>query len=71
VVDLQTITDTELERMHDLGIRGIRLNFQADGKGVDVPGLMASIRTHAARIARFKGWMIQLFVPGLVWDSKC
>lgn len=55
--------------MHELGVRGIRLNFQADGKEVDLVGLMTSIRTAAARIAHLPGWMIQLFVPGFVWDS--
>ncbi|BCS17440.1 uncharacterized protein APUU_10268A [Aspergillus puulaauensis] len=69
VVDVQAIQDTELERMHKLGVRGIRLNFQADGKGVDIPGLMASLRTAAARIAHLPGWIIQLFVPGFVWDN--
>ncbi len=69
VVDLQTVKDTELGRMHELGVRGIRLNFQADGKEVDLVGLMTSIRTAAARIAHLPGWMIQLFVPGFVWDS--
>lgn len=70
VVDVQAIQDTELERMHKLGVRGIRLNFQADGKGVDIPGLMASLRTVAARIAHLPGWMIQLFVPGFVWGGE-
>ncbi|KAL4874263.1 hypothetical protein BJY04DRAFT_225213 [Aspergillus karnatakaensis] len=69
VVDLDTITDDELGGMHGLGVRGLRLNFQADGKRLDVGSLVGTLKTAAERIARLPGWVIQLFVPGWVWDE--
>ncbi|KAL3433826.1 hypothetical protein BDV09DRAFT_171000 [Aspergillus tetrazonus] len=70
VLDLDSITDRELERMHTPGVRGIRLNFQADGKGLDVSCLLNTLERGAERIRHFPGWMIQLFVPGWAWDSE-
>ncbi|KAL4923712.1 amidohydrolase 2 [Aspergillus undulatus] len=69
VVDLHHITDVDLEHMHSIGIRGIRLNFQADGREIDVERLAASLRNAAGRIRQMPGWMIQLFVPGWAWDA--
>ncbi|KAL4764709.1 amidohydrolase family protein [Aspergillus foveolatus] len=69
VLDLDGITDHELERMHTLGVRGIRLNFQADGKGLDVSCLLETLQRGAERIRHLPGWMIQLFVPGWAWDT--
>ncbi|KAL4745954.1 hypothetical protein BDW72DRAFT_207772 [Aspergillus terricola var. indicus] len=69
VLDLDSIADRELERMHALGVRGIRLNFQADGKGLDVSCLLDTLQRGAERIRHLPGWVIQLFVPGWVWDT--
>ncbi|CEL06676.1 hypothetical protein ASPCAL09848 [Aspergillus calidoustus] len=69
VIELESITDRELERMHELGVRGIRLNFQADGKGLDVSRLLDTLQKAADRICHLRGWMIQLFVPGWAWNS--
>ncbi|KAI9932433.1 hypothetical protein MW887_008674 [Aspergillus wentii] len=68
VIDLETITDEELEHMHQLGARGIRLNFQADGKEVDLSKLVALLQQAARRISHLPGWMIQLFIPAWTWD---
>ncbi|KAL4903848.1 hypothetical protein BDW74DRAFT_34395 [Aspergillus multicolor] len=70
VVDLETITDHGLKQMHDLGMRGIRLNFQADGKELDVPGSLDTLQKAASRIRHLPGWMIQLFVPGHAWNGE-
>jgi hypothetical protein len=70
VVELESITDRELEKMHELSIRGVRLNFQADGKCLDVSRLLDTIQKAADRIFHLPGWMIQLSVPGWAWDSK-
>lgn len=70
VLDLDTTTDAQLKKMHVLGVRGIRLNFQADGKEVSVDRLVATLRQTADRIRSLPGWMIQLFVPGWSWDCK-
>lgn len=70
VVDLDTTTDGQLKDMHALGVRGIRLNFQADGKEVSTDKLVATLRQTAERIRYLPGWVIQLFVPGWTWDCK-
>ncbi|RDW74440.1 uncharacterized protein DSM5745_07102 [Aspergillus mulundensis] len=69
VIDLETITDHDLKQMHDLGVRGIRLNFQADGKEMDISHSQITLQKAAARIRHLPGWMIQLFVPGHAWDA--
>ncbi|RAH60659.1 amidohydrolase 2 [Aspergillus piperis CBS 112811] len=68
VLDLDTITDAQLNEMHALGVRGIRLNFQADGKDVDITHLISLLNRTADRIRYFPSWAIQLFVPGWTWD---
>lgn len=65
VIDVDTVTDHRLEEMHQPGVRGIRLNFQADGKEFDVLGTAMQLQKAAQRIRHLPGWMIQLFVP--VW----
>lgn len=70
VLDLDSVSDAQLKEMHGLGIRGIRLNFQADGKEVSTDKLGAALKRTADRIRHLPGWMIQLFVPGWTWDSE-
>lgn len=50
VIDVDNITDQRLEEMHQLGIRGIRLSFQADGKQFDVPSTAIQLQKAAQRI---------------------
>ncbi|KAJ5380608.1 amidohydrolase 2 [Penicillium cataractarum] len=69
VLDLDTTTDAQLKEMHALGVRGIRLNFQADGKEVSTDRLVATLHQTAERIRYLPGWMIQVFVPGWSWDD--
>lgn len=70
VLDLDNTTDAQLKEMHALGVRGIRLNFQADGMEVNTDKLVATLRQTADRIRYLPGWMIQLFVPGWSWDCE-
>ncbi|KAJ6031429.1 amidohydrolase 2 [Penicillium herquei] len=70
VLDLDSVSDAQLKEMHDLGIRGIRLNFQADGAEVSTDKLITALERTAHRIRYLPGWMIQLFVPGWTWDSE-
>lgn len=70
VSDLDKTTDAQLKEMHALGVRGIRLNFQADGKEVNTDKLLATLSRTADRIRYLPGWMIQLFVPGWAWDRE-
>ncbi|CAG7931615.1 unnamed protein product [Penicillium olsonii] len=69
VLDLDSVSDAKLKEMHDLGIRGLRLNFQADGKEVSTDRLRAALTRAADRIRDLPDWMIQLFIPGWAWDS--
>lgn len=70
VLDLKTTSDEQLKEMHELGVCGVRLNFQADGKEVNTDKLVAALNETAERIRHLPGWMIQLFVPGWAWDRK-
>lgn len=70
VLDLDRTTDTELETMHTLGIRGIRLNLQADGKEVCIEKIASALHQAADRIRHLPDWVIQLFVPGWSWDGE-
>ncbi|PYI09507.1 amidohydrolase 2 [Aspergillus sclerotiicarbonarius CBS 121057] len=68
VLDLDNTTDAQLKEMHTLGVRGIRLNFQADGNQVRTAQLVSALYRTADRIRYLPGWVIQLFVPGWTWD---
>lgn len=70
VVDISKITDEELWHMHLLGIRGLRLNMQANGAKVHVSRLKLQIHAAAARIQHLPGWKLQLFVPAYVWSGE-
>lgn len=70
VIDVDSITDPELEEMHHLGARGIRLNFQAGSQEIDVSKVVCLLQQAAQRIRHLPGWMIQLFVPSWMWDGK-
>lgn len=70
VIGVERVTDQELERMHELGVRGIRLNFQADGKDLDIASVQTAMQKGAARIRHLPGWMIQVFIPAWTWDCK-
>ncbi|KAH6887483.1 hypothetical protein B0T10DRAFT_607429 [Thelonectria olida] len=69
VVDVPTIQDEELWEMHELGVRGLRLNMQANGRGVDIDKLRALILQAADRIKGLPDWKLQLFCPAQVWDD--
>ena len=70
VLDLDNTSDAQLKEMHTLGVRGIRLNFQADGNQVQTAQLVTALYRTADRIRYLPGWVIQLFVPGWTWDGE-
>lgn len=70
VVDMETVTNMELGSMHDLGVRGIRLNYQAHGRSVDTNALGAALQQAANHIKHLPGWKIQVFCPGHMWKRK-
>jgi len=68
VFDSRIVTDEELQFMHELGVRGLRLNVQSDSSGVDVGALEEAMIHGAERIKNFPGWKLQLYAPSSVWD---
>ncbi len=70
VVDIHNVTDEELWGMHNLGVRGLRLNLQADGHKVDIVTLSSLLTDTARRITRLPGWKLQMFCPAHVWDGR-
>lgn len=70
VLDFEHISDHELKELHNLGVRGIRLNLVSDGEKLNLPLLQSILQGSANRIKDLPGWMIQVFVPGQVWECR-
>ncbi|KAI0387233.1 hypothetical protein F5Y04DRAFT_98 [Hypomontagnella monticulosa] len=68
VFDPNTISDHELNRMHEFGVRGLRLNLQASGGQVDNAALIDGLKTAADRIKTMPGWKVQIYCPAETWD---
>ena len=60
-IDPKTVSDSELDEMHDLGVRGIRINLKSTSQNRSKEDLIANLRSHARRIHRLK-WAIQLHI---------
>jgi predicted TIM-barrel fold metal-dependent hydrolase len=69
VVDIEIVTDTELLEMHNIGVRGIRLNLQADGDKISLESVRNMMKATADRIKTLPGWKLQVFFPGSIWDG--
>ena len=61
VVDIETITDAELDQMHAVGVRGIRFNLHSWLKEINPEEFKMTIHKYANKIRRLD-WVIQLFV---------
>lgn len=70
VIDPDNISDIELDRMHQLGVRGIRVNTEATAERVDYGKVRAQIETAAIRISRLEHWRCQLYVSGDNWPRE-
>lgn len=70
VVNISTIQDDELWAMHQLGVRGLRLNMVSDGRAVDVDSLSKLVTQAATQIKDLPNWKLELFCPARVWDGK-
>lgn len=66
--DPRTIDKKTLQEWHDLGVRGVRLNFQSIGKEVSDLDLETMLYQHAEIIRPF-GWVLQLYIPLAVAKS--
>ncbi len=60
-IDPKTISDQDLDRMHALGVRGIRINLKSTSQNKSKKELVTTIRSYVRRIHRFK-WAIQLHI---------
>jgi len=60
-IDLQSVADAELDRLHALGARAIRINLKTFGAEPRRDDLVAMLHAHADKIRRL-GWAIQIFI---------
>lgn len=60
-IDPATVTVPELERMHRLGVRGVRLNLKTESREVDQDMFGALLRKYADLTRPF-GWVLQLYI---------
>lgn len=70
VIDPDNITDSELDHMQELGVRGIRVNTEATGENVDYGKVRTQIEKAATRVSRLYNWRCQLFVSGDNWPCE-
>lgn len=71
VIDPDNITDSELDRMNQLGVRGIRVNTEATGEEVDYGKVQTQIERAAMKISSLENWLCQLYVSGDNWPREC
>ncbi|KAK1638443.1 hypothetical protein BDP81DRAFT_424983 [Colletotrichum phormii] len=69
VVDIEHTSDANLQELHDHGVRGLRINKQADGKSTDLEAFRETILQTAARIQHLPGWKVQLFCAPAMWED--
>lgn len=70
VINPDNITDSELDHMQALGVRGIRVNTEATGEEVGYDKLRSQIENAVMKIRRFENWRCQLFVSGDNWPRE-
>ena len=60
-IDPKTISDTDLDEMHALGVRGVRINLKSTSQNKSKEELVAILGSYVQRIHRLK-WAIQLHI---------
>ena len=60
-IDIETISDRELEEMHAVGIRGVRVNLKSTSGTLDHEAFIEILRKYATRLRRWQ-WVVQLYV---------
>ena len=60
-IDPETIPDQDLDEMHALGVRGVRINLKSTSQNKTKEELTKTLRRYAQRIRRLK-WAIQLHI---------
>lgn len=64
VIDPQTVTDNDLQAMHEAGVRGVRVNLEVKGEEREVAAAQA-IQKAAQRISPL-GWALQVYADAQV-----
>lgn len=69
-IDVNNITDAELDALHAAGVRGARLHEMAWGHGKQSGGddIIKKVRALASRLARLE-WAIGIFCPISAWAA--
>jgi predicted TIM-barrel fold metal-dependent hydrolase len=73
VLDFAVVTAQELREMHDVGVRGVRLNMESGGKRVvvgELKGLLLKVASKLKEAGLEEKWFVQLFVAGEMWDRE-
>lgn len=70
VIDHDNITNSELDRMQELWVRGIRVNTEATGVNVDYNKVRGQIEKAAMKISGLENWLCQVFVSGDNWPCR-
>ena len=60
-IDPETISDQDLDEMHALGVRGIRINLKSTSQNKSREELTTTLRSYVQKIHRLK-WAIQLHI---------
>jgi predicted TIM-barrel fold metal-dependent hydrolase len=69
-IDVNSITDTELDALHEAGVRGARLHEMSWGHGKQSDGgdIIKKVSALASRLARLE-WAIGIFCPISAWAA--
>jgi predicted TIM-barrel fold metal-dependent hydrolase len=60
-LDSASVTEEQLDEMHEFGVRGVRLNFKSKGEKPSKQKLEA-ILVRVAGLVRSRGWFVQLYL---------
>ncbi|CAM6097232.1 unnamed protein product [Calypogeia fissa] len=56
-----TVERVTLDKWHDMGVRGVRLNLTSTGKEMEISEFEALLKEYARRISPF-GWVLELYL---------
>jgi predicted TIM-barrel fold metal-dependent hydrolase len=68
VCDDKTTTLRQLSQWHELGVRGIRLNYVSNGSSYSAEELHRSLYDYA-KLVRPLGWVLQIYIPMSLLDA--
>ncbi|KAI1625874.1 hypothetical protein EDD37DRAFT_320329 [Exophiala viscosa] len=62
IIDPDTVTDEELDEMHSVGFRGVRINLRTRSQAYGPHVWGEVLPKYVARLRRLKSWVVQIFV---------